>query len=257
MDEVTNQEGSVQEEIQAQTEVAAPETEIRQDSATTQQPQESSTFRQLRREREEFKKEAQMYKELMKQVVANQPQQFQPQAQPEEDILASISKEEYVPGEKVAKGFKSLEAKFNRQLQEIEQRYQGQAEKALLDDLRREHSDFNEIVNPETLELLKEIDPRRAAALEHTPDPYVRWATTYDIIKSRGLVEKIPNARQVKEVDKKIEQNKKVVQSPQVFDKRPMAKAFDYSRMDKKAQEELQREMNQYASMAGSVPNMG
>ncbi len=256
MEEVVNQEGSVQEEIQAQTEVAAPETEIRQDSAPAQN-QESSTFRQMRREREEFKKEAQMYKDLMKQVVANQQQQFQPQAQPEEDILASISKEEYVPGEKVAKGLKTLEDKFNRQLQQIEQRYQGQAEKALLDDLRREHIDFNEIVNPETLELLREVDPRRAAALDNTPDPYVRWATTYDIIKSRGLVDKIPNARQVKDVEKRIESNKKVIQTPQAHDKRPMAKAFDYSRMDKKAQDDLQREMHQFASMAGSVPNLG
>lgn len=256
MDEVTNQQGSVQEETQAQTEIATPETEIRQDNASIQQA-DSSVIRQLRREREEFKREALANRKALELFVASQQQPVQAQAHPEEDILASISKEEYVPGEKVAKGFQTLEAKFNRQLQEIEQRYQGQAEKALLDDLRREHSDFNEIVNSETLELLKEADPRRAQALEMTRDPYVRWATTYDIIKARGLVNQIPNARQVKEVEKKIEKNKEVVQSPQVYDKRPMAKAFDYSRMDKKAQEELQSEMHRYASMAGSVPQIG
>ena len=60
---------------------------------------------------------------------------------------------------------------------------------------------------------------------------------------------------------KEFEENKKVVQSPQVYDKRPMAKAFEYSRLDKASQaklnDELQQEMLQFGAMAGSVPNLG
>ena len=257
MEEVENQ-GVLQEETQAQTEIAAPQTESDQDKNTQAEAQAipNHAWAAMRKKNEELERKAMMQEELLKQIISSQ-QGSLPQAPQEEDILASIQSEEYVPGEKVAKAFKKQEERFARQLHEMERKYQGFQDKSVLDDVRRDHPDFDEVVNPDTLALLKEIDPRRAIALENTPDAYVREATRYDIIKARGIHDQVPSAKRAKEIDKKIEQNKKVVQSPQVYDKRPMAKAFDYARLDKKAQEDLRSEMYHYASQAHGVPQIG
>lgn len=259
MEEVENQ-GVVQQEIEAQKEIAIPETEASQDQSqlvSNAQAKQNHAWATMRRKNEELERKALMQEELIKQLITQQQKNSVSQSSQEEDIIAQLASQEYVPGEAVAKAFKAHEQKIARQLQEVESRYQGVQNKSIYDEVKREHADFDEVVNPDTLALLKELDPRRASALENTSDPYVRWATTYDIIKARGLASQIHSAKQSKEVDKKIEQNKKVVQSPQVYDKRPMAKAFDYARMDQKLKEELQSEMNHYAGMAHGVPHIG
>lgn len=256
MDEVENQ--GVLPDLQAQQEIAAPETEIRQDEVSSKaeaQAIPNHAWAAMRKKNEELERKAAMQEEILKNFLMQQ--QVQSQIQPEEDAISELQAEEYVPGEKVAKAFKKQEEKFAKRLQEIERRYQNVHDSSELAQVRRDHPDFDEVVNPDTLALLKEIDPRRAIALENTPDPYVREATRYDIIKARGLADQVPGAKRSKEVDKKLEQNKKVVQSPQVYEKRPMAKAFDYSRMDKKLQEDLQNEMNHFARMAHGVPTLG
>lgn len=259
MDEVENQGVLDEQPANLQPEIAAPETQSDQDQEISQTPKAAipnHAWAAMRKKNEELERKAAMQEELLKKVLMQQ-QFSQQQIEPEEDVINDIQSEEYVPGPKVAKALKKQEEKFARRLQEIEQRYQSVQDKSVLDEVRRVHADFDEIVNPDTLAILKEIDPRRAIALENTPDPYVREATRYDIIKARGLADQVPKAKSAREIDKKIEQNKKVVQSPQVYDKRPMAKAFDYSRMDAKLQEELRNEMNHFGSMAGGVPQIG
>ena len=254
MDEVENQGVSL-EETQAQQEIAAPETESAQEQISSKaEPQAipNHAWAAMRKKNEELEKQIAIQQEFLRLTA-----QQQVQAPVEEDILSQIQKEEYVPGEKVVKAIKNQQAQFDRKLQEIESRYQNVQNNAILSELKRDRADFAQVVNPDTLALLKEIDPRIAHALEQTPDPYLREATRYDVIKSRGLVSQTSTTKQSKEVDRKIEQNKKVVQSPQVYDKRPMAKAFDYARLDKKAQEDLQKEMYHFARKAHGVPQIG
>lgn len=256
MDEVENQ-GVSQEETHAQEVIAAPETESAQDQSTKADVQAipNHAWAAMRKKNEELERKAAMQEELLRHLASGQ--MAQAQSVPEEDVLKDLESEEYASGPKFVKALKKQEEKFAKQLQALEQRYQSVQDNNTLAEVKRDHADFDEIVNPDTLALLKEIDPRRATALEHTGDPYVRWATTYDIIKARGLADQIPGAKRAKEIDKKVEQNKKVVQTPQVYDKRPMAKAFDYSRMDKAQQEQLREEMYRYGSMAHGVPQIG
>lgn len=254
MDEVENQGVSL-EETPVQEEIAAPQTESAQDQSSSKAEAQvipNHAWAAMRKKNDELEKQIAIQQEILRLT-----SQQQVQAPVEEDILSQIQKEEYVPGEKVVKAIKNQQAQFDRKLQEIESRYQNVQNNAILADLKRDRPDFDHVVNPDTLALLKEIDPRIAHALEQTPDPYLREATRYDVIKSRGLAAQMPTTKQAKEVDKKLEQNKKVVQSPQVFEKRPMAKAFDYARLDKKAQEDLQKEMNHFGAMAHGVPQIG
>ena len=72
---------------------------------------------------------------------------------------------------------------------------------------------------------------------------------TYEYIKAKGLSNKAPVSKRAQETEAKIEQNKKtVLKSPQAFEKRPMAAAFQMTDAMKK---ELAKEMYGYASQAG------
>lgn len=239
MDQVENQ-GSEQE-------IASPETEAKQEApAQVESIPEKDWIRNLRRGYEDLSKENKMLKELLPRMV---PQQ-QASQQVEEDILSDIQKEEFVPGEKVAKGFRKLEEKFERKVQEIEKKY---AQKQYYDsysELRREYPDLEEIVNPETLAIVKQTNPRLAEAWSRLDD-YSIAVQAYPYIKNAGILDKVNGGKRVKEVEKKIEQNKKTVQTPQVYEKRPMAQAFNLQSLSEEQKKELQREMNHYAGLAG------
>lgn len=73
---------------------------------------------------------------------------------------------------------------------------------------------------------------------------------SYKYIKALNLVDKIPNSRRVKEVEKKLDRNGKTIQSPLAFDKRPMAQAFKSTQEDKNR---LYEEMMGYASQANGI----
>jgi hypothetical protein len=175
------------------------------------------------------------------------PQQANPA---EEDILSQIQKEEYVPGDKVAKALKKQQEEFDRKLAEIKQETAKQQAAAMFTDLRREYSDFDEVVNSETLSLLDETYPRLAQTIAKNKDPYDAAILAYETIKGKGLVDKVPGARREKEVEKRLEQNKKTVTSPQAYDKRPMAQAFRLPET-KKEKEALWNETLKYAAMSG------
>lgn len=66
-----------------------------------------------------------------------------------------------------------------------------------------------------------------------------------------GIVQKVPESRRTKEIEKAVEKAEKAVQSPAAFDKRPIAQAFKMTDAMKK---DLYREMTGYAQMASGVP---
>ena len=245
MDEVENQS--------SESVVAQPETEASHDEPQqleTQQ-EDKSWVNQLRRERNEFKRKADMQEELLRTLAANQAA---PQAQHavEEDFIGDIEKEEYVPGTKVAKGLKKLEAKFANQLQEIEKKYQQKAQNDAFADLKREMPDLEDVVNHETLDLVAKMNPRLRQTWVGKSD-YEIYVQAYPYIKHSGILEQIPGERRTKQVEKKIEQNKKTVQSPQVFDKRPIAQAFNSARLSDEQKRSLYEEMMSYGSRADGV----
>ena len=250
------------ENVSREPEVALPETEATQEATQTQeqshdavdQSQDKDWVKRLRRDREDSirrEKETRAQNEMLQKLLEKQVQWSNPAPQPiEEDFLADLEKEEYVPGVKVAKGLKKIEEKFDKKVREIEAKYEEKAKSNLLNEVKREYGDFDEVVNSETLELLEETNPRLAASLAKTmkEDPYSFAIQSYEYIKSRGLSKSNPASKRANETEKKIEQNKKIVQSPTAFDKRPMAQAFKMTEAMKK---ELAEEMYGFAQQAG------
>lgn len=267
MEEVLNQ-GAGQEETLVQQEAATPQTESDQDTTVNQtasstgesspDQQDKSWIKKVRRDRdeairgkEEAERKSKLQEELIRQLMVNQGQS-QNSAQPEEDILDQIQREEYVPGEKVAKAIKREREEFRKELDKLKKVQEQQFQSKQEDQIRSTYSDYDDVVNPDTLDLLRETNPKlfnRVANLLKV-DPMDGAVFAYETITAAGIVDKIPGARRAKEVEKKLDQNKKTIQSPTSFDKRPMAQAMSYPET-KAAREALWAETQRYANQAG------
>jgi hypothetical protein len=235
---------------------AVPEV-VPQQTEASQQPQATETkaspqkenFARLRKQKEQLESELVREREIVARMMAMQ--QTIP-AKQEVDELDAIGGEEYINKGKIAqlveKRAKSIaEETVKRETDRI---MQEQRNSQFLDRLKRQYSDFDDVVNPETLALLEDKNPELAETIAELKDPYKIGLQSYNYIKAMNLVAQAPDARRLKDVEKKIEENSKTVTSPQVFDKRPMAQAFQVSDAQKK---ELYREMMGYASQAGGA----
>jgi DNA-directed RNA polymerase subunit F len=244
MDEVENQ-GVMQQEI------APPETS-QQDSVESQPPvddRQERNWREMRRQKEELVRKTKMQEELIAQLLTVKQQTQQQPVAPEVDELDNVPDDDYIQKGQVKKLVRKAEERAALVAkQETEKFFHQREQSQFMDKLKRQFSDFDEIVNPETLSLLEENDPDLANTIAELKDPYKIGLQSYKYIKALGIAEKAPSARRVKEVEKKIEQNSKTVQTPQAFEKRPMAQAFQMTEADKK---KLYSEMMHYANMGG------
>lgn len=252
MDDVQND--GVEQEI-VQTETAPPQTEARHEDVPEQEAppaEDKSWISKLRRDRDDAVRKSRMQDELIAKLMTPQ-QQYQAQdGVVEEDVLSDLSKEEFVPGEKVAKAYRKLEEKFEKKIQEIEKKSAVQAMNSRYSDLQKQYPDLTEVVNRETLEVLATNNPQIGAVLDGKSD-YEIYVLAYPLIKNSGILDQMKGVSRRQETDRKLEQNKKTVPSPQSFDKRPIAQAFNYDRLSKEQQNELAREMRMYAAQAPGV----
>ena len=174
-------------------------------------------------------------------------------AQPQ-PIEEEIDPEEYANYHGVQKITKKTLQPVEEKLQKLEQELTMYRQRALFDSLRTKFPDFDEIVNPETIAIFEKKEPELAQQFAEEVDPYKMGIKTYKYIKALNITEEVPNARRQKEAKKMLEKNAKTVQSPQAFDKRPMAQVFRLTEADKT---KLYEEMTGFASQASSVPYMG
>lgn len=210
--------------------------------APQQVPRESSqdrNWREMRKSHDELKNLAKQQAEIIEQLKV----QLTPKQKDELDDLAD---DEYIPVGKVKKLVEKQAKQIAEQAarEQLQQREQSQ----FLDKLKRQFSDFDDVVNNDTLAILENHDPDLAQTISDLKDPYKIGLQSYKYIKALGLAEKVPQARRVKEVEKKLEKNAKTVQSPLAYDKRPMAQAFKTTDAERAA---IYKEMMGYASQTG------
>ena len=247
------------------TDEVIPNSEV-QEVAPQEQPQVNDDVQQAKREADErnFKamriKNAELEKrlkerdEMLDKILQAQVSAQAPRQEPDE--FDSIGADEFINKGKVEKLVERKAQKYAEEIakREVEKLIQKQNDSQFMDRLSRQYSDFSEIVNPETLSLLEEKEPELAQTIADLKDPYKIGMQSYKYIKAMGLVQKAPEARREKEIEKKLAANEKAVQSPMAFDKRPIAQAFQLTDAMKK---DLFNEMNRYAAMASGVPEMG
>jgi len=206
-------------------------------------------WRAIRQRNAELEQKIKLQEEMMAQVLAasqhvSNTQVIAEPDEPDDDIPTNG---------KVKKFAKKEIEPLNKRTEQLEKELNQLKQQQFLNNLRRQYSDFDEVVNPETLALLEEKDPELAETIAKHKDPYTIGLQSYKFIKSMNLLNKVPESRHAREVEKKLEQNAKTVQSPLVYDKRPLAQAFNYADVSKNKalQEELYKEMYESASRAG------
>lgn len=192
---------------------------------------------------QELRKRDEQIEELIK-VVSKKPEQ-----PPEVDELDSIAGEEFIPKAKIEKLWEKRERKLREDSKkEIEAAFQEREKARWKDRIREKFPDFEDVVNVETLSILEEQEPDVAETIADLKDPYKVGIQSYKYIKALGLTNKVDTSKRQREVEKKLEENKKTLQSPQVYDKRPLAQAYKITEADHKA---LYKEMMESAGLAG------
>ncbi len=229
-------------------EIATPETSQQEPVAEVVKPQESQEekewVRNLRRQQRELNHIVKSQQEVIEQLKAAQV------AKPEPDEFDAISDAEYLDKGKI----KKLVVKEAQRIAQKEAQVQAERlikerdQSQFMDKLKRQFNDFDDVVTPESLAILEEQDPELANMIAELKDPYKIGLQSYKYIKALNLTEKVPQARREREIEKKLEKNAKTVQTPQAYDKRPMAQAFQLTDVEKK---NLYSEMTKYASMSG------
>jgi len=227
------------------------------DQAETQdvEDKQEKNWRELRKKTEEAEKQARHYEEkaklqedLIKSLVSQSPQQYAPPPK-EVDEFDEIADDEYL-----SKG-------QSRKLLQKDARAIAREEFLALDKERErlrfkdrlvaKFSDFDEIVNNQTIAKFEKQEPELAATIADLGDPYKMGLQTYHLIKSSGLVKSKDTDRHTREVQNKLEKAEKSVASPQAYNKRPMAKAFSSQHMSKTERDQMYEEMMGFASMSG------
>jgi hypothetical protein len=251
-----NQTDQISENVQVAPEVVENhDTQVQEPQlvaeAKAQESSQERNWKAVRERQRDLERKLKMQEELNEKLMQMVPQQAPKQ---EVDELDNIGDEEFIPTGKVKKLVAKQKTHIVKEaVAEVEKLLQQREQSQFLDKLRKHYSDFDDIVNPETLEILEIQKPELAATIAELKDPYKMGVQSYEMIKALNISAKTPEVRRAKEVDKKLEKNSKTVQSPQAYDKRPMAQAFRITDAEKK---QLYQEMHQYASMASSVPEV-
>lgn len=251
MTEIENQNSEVQQ--------VAPgvQTQVTEVAQTNQEPVTNQHLKAMRLKNAELERELKQLREAQMQIMQAQLANQAPVKQ-EVDEFEKIGDEEFIPLGKVKK---LTEKNTQKVLKNTEELVRQEVDKALkkqeasqfLDRLSRQYSDFQEIVNAETLSILEEKEPELAATIAELKDPYKIGVQSYKYIKAMGIAQSASDNRRGKEIEKAIEKSEKAITSPLANDKRPIAQAFKLTDAMKK---DLYREMHGYAALASSVPEM-
>jgi hypothetical protein len=214
---------------------------------TPQDDHQERNWRNVRERQKELERELRLQKDMNEKLLAMASQSVPKSV--EVDEFDQIGDDEYISKGKVNSLVQKKAAKIAEEIaqRKVDEALKKRDDANFIDNLKRKFSDFDDIVTPETLALLEQKDPELAQTIADLKDPYKMGIQSYKYIKAMNLAQKIPEVRRAQEIDKKLEKNSKSVQSPQVFDKRPMAQAFKLTDTEKT---ELYKEMMGFASLA-------
>lgn len=226
----------------------APDETANPPQAQEELDKQDRNWREMRKKNDENVQKMKMQEEMIKTLLqtAQVPQQQVQQPVETVDEFEGIDDSEYL-----SKGDsrKMLRKDAKAIAREEFLRLEKERENAnFLNRLKSRYSDFDDVVNPETIAIFEKKDPELASTIADLKDPYKMGLQTYNFIKSMSLKDDSASQRHAKEVKDKIEKNEKNAQSPQAYTKRPMAKAFSITGMSKEEQSALYEEMMGYAS---------
>lgn len=233
----------------APAEIATHET-TNQEATQQQQPvvedKQERNWKAAREKQRELERELRLQKEMNEKLMQLATQNA-PKQQEIPDELDSLADDEFISKGKVKQLITRQAAKIAQE--ETQKMLQQQHQSQFMVRLKSQYPDFDDVVNADTLALLEEQKPELANTIAELKDPYKIGVSSYEYIKALNLGSQSPTARRAKEVEKKLADNAKTVQSPQAYDKRPMAQAYKITEAENK---KIYEEMTMYARQAGS-----
>ena len=146
------------ENINVAQEIVPPETENHvaetneNKEVETQDQRDNDNFKNMRRKQNELERKLKEKEEMLDKVLQMQFNQTSNQTQVVEE--PEEPDEEFIPKGKVKKVAKQQVAPLEKRLAELEGRLEQQKQAQFFDKLKRQYSDFDEVVNPDTLALL-------------------------------------------------------------------------------------------------------
>lgn len=225
-------------------EVAPQETESETHEEQREDPQERN-WREMRQRYTEMEKALRERDEfIMKNFQAPKQQE------PEEPDLPD---DEYINYGGIKKFAQKAVNPLKKEIEELKAQLHKKNQQDRFESLRNRYPDFNDVVTQESIALFEQKEPELAEQIAKNTDPYEVGLQSYKYIKYSGILDEVPKKRRRKEVEEKIEKNSKTVQSPQAYEKRPMAQAF---RMTKEEESEIMAEMMHFANQAGFAQEM-
>lgn len=244
IDEVTPQDQENHEEV-------APEQNDQEHvPQETEENEQDRNWRELRRKKTEYEQKIQMQDELIQQLIANRQQAIDTPVpkQEEPDEFANLAPDEYLDYGTTRKLLEREAKEIARK--EYQRLRQEEESSRFRERLKSEFSDFDDVVNPETLKVFDKEHPELAKDIADLKDNYKMGKHAYYLMKSMYGTPQKKDQKQ-REVEEKLEKSQKSVQSPQAYDKRPMAKAFSIANMSKEEKKSLWEETLGYAGQAG------
>lgn len=199
-------------------------------------------WRAVRQRQKELEYELQQKNEFIDRVLREKTHPVVQEIVEEEE-----ADDDYVPAGKVKGIARRTVQPLEKKIADLEAKIAQQEQLKQIQSLKTQYNDFDDVVNIETLEMLEKQEPELASMIAQLQDPYKMGLQSYKYIKALGLVEKMPESRRSKEVMQKMDQSAKAVQSPQAYDKRPIAQAYKSIQVDSK---QLYEEMMHYAKQA-------
>jgi len=238
---------SEQEEVTPHEAESEPQEEqVEQQDQGPKQSWQDRNWAAMRQKMSEMEQTLREKDELIARAVMSQQKQEPEDPDPDWDDYAN-----YGGVKKLAtKAVKPIEEK----LQNLEKELAASRQRELMNNLRSQYSDFDQIVNPETIAIFEQKEPELAQSIAEIKDPYKMGISSYKYIKALNIQDELPGKKRQKETAKMLDKNSKTVQSPQAYDKRPMAQAFHLSEQEKS---NLYSEMMSYAALAPSAKPMG
>lgn len=234
-----------QEGVVTQDHEVSYEPEQNQESSVNQEDVQDKNWREMRQRQKELEQRLRQKEEMLEKLMSAQLDSQVKQSPQVEEV--EEPDDEYIPAGKVKGIARKTVQPLEDKIKALESQLAQQQQDKYMNSLRSKYSDFDDVVNVETLELLEQREPELAATIAETRDPYKMAISSYKYIKALNLADEVPSNRRSKEVKKKLEQNAKTVQTPMAYDKRPMAQAFKASEADRTR---LYEEMMSYASQA-------
>ncbi len=175
--------------------------------------------------------------------------QQQPPPQPETDEFADIPDSDYMAkGDARRMNQRDARTIAREEFQRLEQEREKQR---FIPRLKELYPDFDQVVNSETIAKFEKDKPQLAKTIAKMSDPYEMGLQTYEFMKMMNPSNGSSGDRHAKEVERNIDKNAKSVQSPQAYNKRPMAQAFSMSNMGAEEKSKLYEDMMGHASRSG------